>query len=76
MASQLTGVKREHDLPRATCDQSLLRWHRSLWPRTAIATAAVANLLGGAESVRRSRRPEIMADAAIAILCSPPASCS
>lgn len=48
----------------------------SLWPRTAIATAAVANLLGGAESVRRSRHPEIMADAAVAVLSSPPATCS
>ena len=40
----------------------------ALWPRTAIATAAVANLLGGDEMMRRSRKPEIMADAAYAIL--------
>ncbi|TDB59137.1 SDR family oxidoreductase [Arundinibacter roseus] len=40
----------------------------ALWPRTAIATAAVQNLLGGEESVRRCRTPEIMADAAFAIL--------
>lgn len=40
----------------------------ALWPRTAIATAAVRNLLGGEEMVRRSRRPEIMSDAAAAIL--------
>ena len=40
----------------------------TLWPRTAIATAAVQNLLGGDEAMRRSRTPEIMADAAHAIL--------
>ena len=40
----------------------------ALWPRTVIATAAVRNLLGGEEVVRRSRKPEIMADAAHAIL--------
>ncbi|GAA1003451.1 hypothetical protein Aple_003670 [Acrocarpospora pleiomorpha] len=31
-----------------------------LWPRTLIATDAVANILGGDESMRRSRWPEIM----------------
>lgn len=36
----------------------------ALWPRTAIATAAVKNVLGGDEGMRRSRKPEIMADAA------------
>jgi len=40
----------------------------TLWPRTAIATAAVQNLLGGNETMRRSRKPEIMGDAAHAIL--------
>ncbi len=40
----------------------------ALWPRTAIATAAVRNLLGGEETIRRCRKPEIMADAAHAIL--------
>lgn len=40
----------------------------ALWPRTAIATAAVQNLLGGDELVRMSRKPEIMADAAHVIL--------
>ncbi len=48
----------------------------SLWPRTTIATAAVANLLGGAEMVARSRTPEIMADAAHAILVRDPAECT
>lgn len=40
----------------------------ALWPRTTIATAAVQNLLGGDEAIRRCRKPEIMADAAHAIL--------
>ncbi len=39
-----------------------------LWPRTLIATAAVQNLLGGEASMARARRPEIVADAAHAIL--------
>ncbi|WP_281300343.1 MULTISPECIES: NAD(P)-dependent oxidoreductase [unclassified Iodidimonas] len=43
----------------------------ALWPRTAIATAAVANLLGGDEMVKASRKPEIMADAAHWILTRP-----
>jgi citronellol/citronellal dehydrogenase len=44
----------------------------SLWPRTLIATAAVQNLLGGEESMNRARTPEIVADAAWAILTRPP----
>lgn len=43
----------------------------ALWPRTTIATAAVQNLLGGDELTRRSRKPEIMADAAHVILTRP-----
>lgn len=39
----------------------------ALWPRTTIATAAVEFALGGEELMRRSRRPEIVADAAYAI---------
>ncbi|MFT5684047.1 MAG: citronellol/citronellal dehydrogenase [Myxococcota bacterium] len=40
----------------------------ALWPRTAIATAAVKNLLGGDSAMAMSRKPEIMADAAWHIL--------
>jgi citronellol/citronellal dehydrogenase len=43
----------------------------ALWPRTAIATAAIENLLGGSDAMRRCRTPEIMADAAHAILRRP-----
>jgi citronellol/citronellal dehydrogenase len=40
----------------------------ALWPRTIIATAAVQNLLGGEEAMARSRKPELVADAAHAIV--------
>ncbi|MAH73305.1 MAG: short chain dehydrogenase [Cellvibrionales bacterium TMED49] len=40
----------------------------ALWPKTTIATAAVANVVGGEPVLRRSRSPRIMADAAHAIL--------
>ena len=43
----------------------------ALWPRTVIATAAVQNLLGGDATVRGSRKPDIMADAAYAVLTKP-----
>jgi len=42
-----------------------------LWPRTLIATDAVANLLGGDQAVARARSPQIMADAAYAVLTTP-----
>jgi len=43
----------------------------ALWPRTTIATAAIKNLLGGEAVMRRSRRPEILADAAYRIFQKP-----
>jgi len=43
----------------------------SLWPLTAIDTAAVRNLLGGESVAAMSRSPRIMADAAHAILVRP-----
>lgn len=36
-----------------------------------MATAAVQNLLGGDESMKRSRKPEVYSDAAYAILTRP-----
>ncbi|MGB2850306.1 MAG: NAD(P)-dependent oxidoreductase [Solirubrobacterales bacterium] len=48
----------------------------SLWPRTLIATAAVQNLLGGEQSMNQARTPEIVADAAHAILVRSAAECS
>ena len=41
-----------------------------LWPQTYIATSAVTNLADGAALVSASRSPDIMADAAVAILTS------
>jgi len=43
----------------------------ALWPRTVIETAAVLNLLGGKALSSKGRTPEIMADAAHAVLCRP-----
>src|ERR1700742_3761957 len=40
----------------------------SLWPRTLIATAAVEFIVGGEAAMKVARSPEIMADAAHAIL--------
>ena len=40
----------------------------ALWPRTAIATAAIKNALGGDAIMNISRSPEIMGDAAYMIL--------
>lgn len=48
----------------------------SLWPATTIDTAAVRNLLGGEALARRSRKPEIVADAAYYVLRRPSAACS
>ena len=47
-----------------------------LWPRTTIDTAAVRNLLGGEAMARRSRRPEIVADAFHALVTRDPAACT
>ncbi len=46
----------------------------SLWPLTAIDTAAVRNVLGGEGLAKMSRLPDIMADAAHAILIKDAAS--
>ena len=48
----------------------------TLWPRTTIATAAVQNLLGGDAMMRASRTPEIVADAAHAILTRDARTCT
>ena len=42
----------------------------ALWPRSVIATAAIAMIPGAAAQMDRMRRPEIMADAAHAIVTS------
>ncbi len=47
----------------------------ALWPRTVIATSAL-NLLGGEDTARHGRTPEIVADAAVAILKRDARSCT
>lgn len=47
----------------------------ALWPQTAIKTAAM-DMLAGEESSNYSRKPEIMADAAYAILIKEPRLCT
>mmetsp|Transcript_35719 Transcript_35719/g.41656 ORF Transcript_35719/g.41656 Transcript_35719/m.41656 type:complete len:306 (-) Transcript_35719:111-1028(-) len=42
----------------------------ALWPKTYVATAAVQNILGGDESIKRSRKDTIVSDAAIIVLKS------
>jgi citronellol/citronellal dehydrogenase len=48
----------------------------SLWPVSTIDTAAVRNLLGGQQVADASRSPEILADAAHAILTQPSRECT
>jgi citronellol/citronellal dehydrogenase len=47
----------------------------ALWPRTAIATAAIA-YIAGPEALRRTRKADIMADAAHAILVRDARGCT
>lgn len=48
----------------------------SLWPRTTIGTAAIRNLRGGEVVMRKARSPQIMADAAHAILTRESRTCT
>jgi len=48
----------------------------ALWPKTTIATAAVQNLLGGDYLIQKSRKPEIVAEAAYYILSKPSSECT
>jgi len=48
----------------------------ALWPRTTIATAAIANLLGGEAAMKGSRKPTIMGDAAHVIFNRPSRECT
>ena len=44
----------------------------SLWPRTLVSTAAIEFEVGGPDLMAKGRKPEIMGDAASAILQRPP----
>ena len=48
----------------------------ALWPRTLTATAAVQNLLGGDEAMAASRKPQLYADAAYAVITRPSRECT
>lgn len=48
----------------------------ALWPRTVIDTSAVRNLLGGEKMAHQGRTPQIVADAAHAILTRDKAECT
>lgn len=48
----------------------------ALWPITAVDTAAVRNVIGDDKMALMCRKPEIMADAAVAILKRDPANCT
>ena len=48
----------------------------TLWPRTMVATAAVQNLLGGEAAMAKSRKPELYADAAYAVITRPSRECT
>ena len=60
MSLCMLGLAQEYRAAGIACN--------ALWPRTTIATAAVEFALGGAAMMRRSRKPEIVADAAHVIL--------
>lgn len=48
----------------------------TLWPQTTIATSAIKNILGGNEMMERSRKPEILAEAAYYILTRSSKECT
>ncbi len=48
----------------------------SLWPRTIVSTAAVQNLLGGEEAMKRARTPDVCSDAAYAVLSRSSRECT
>jgi citronellol/citronellal dehydrogenase len=48
----------------------------SLWPSASVATEAIQMILGEDVAAQRSRKPEVMADAALAIVRRDPGSCS
>jgi citronellol/citronellal dehydrogenase len=45
----------------------------AIWPRTAIATAAIANVLAGEEAFKNCRTPEILAETAYRVMLKPAA---
>ncbi|WP_417477467.1 SDR family oxidoreductase [Maricaulis sp.] len=46
----------------------------AIWPRTAVATAAISNILADDEAMKSCRKPEILAETAYRVLTKPAAS--
>uniref|UniRef100_A0A182R048 Hydroxysteroid dehydrogenase-like protein 2 n=1 Tax=Anopheles farauti TaxID=69004 RepID=A0A182R048_9DIPT len=67
MSMCVLGMAREYESAHISVN--------ALWPRMIVYTAAV-EMLRGQESYPFSRKPEIMADAAYAILSRPPGACT
>ena len=63
MSMCMLGMAEEFKVDGVACN--------ALWPRTAIATAAVQFALGGDAMIQASRTPEILADAAYEIFTTP-----
>ena len=68
MSMCMLGLAEEYRADGIACN--------ALWPRTTIATAAVEFALGGPQMMRRSRKPEIVAEAAHVILERPARECT
>ncbi|WP_300532717.1 NAD(P)-dependent oxidoreductase [Maricaulis sp.] len=45
----------------------------AIWPRTAVATAAISNVLANDDAMKQCRKPEILADTAYRVLTKPAA---
>ncbi len=85
MRSQWFGPNVAYAIAKYTMSMCILGWAEefkpvpiaanALWPRTMIATAAIEFVVGE-ELMRSSRTPEIMADAAHAIVTKPAAECT
>lgn len=43
----------------------------AIWPRTAVATAAISNVLAGEEAFKNCRKPDILADTAYLVMNKP-----
>jgi citronellol/citronellal dehydrogenase len=68
MSLCMLGMAQEYRADGIACN--------ALWPRTTIATAAVEFALGGPQMMQRSRKPEIVADAAHLIFKRPSRECT
>ncbi len=68
MSMNILGMARELEPEGIACN--------ALWPRVGIATSAIEFAVGNEEELRKCRKPEIMADAAYAVLSKPSRECT